>query len=78
MIAGEIKIKQPIENNLAIYHDIGNIVTGQRNVYATYCLLEHYCFIEAWKIPTIDFRKKQVLDVNTKARQQVSFNGNLN
>ena len=52
------------------------IAIGQGDNYTNGCLLD-YNYFKKHKMIAIDLRKKQALDVNPKAIQQINFTGNL-
>ena len=58
------------------YDSIQKISIGQVDDYATDCLLEHNYF-KKYKIIAIDLSKRQALDADPKAIQQINFTGNL-
>ena len=68
---------QPINSELKSYEDILNIATGQQDDYITGCLLDYSYFKENYKMIAIDLSKQQVLDVDSRAIQQINFTANL-
>ena len=77
MIDGKNSFHQPIKNNKITYENIRKIATGQGNDYTTGCLLDYSSFKENDKMITIDISKKQSLDADLKAIQQINFRANL-
>ena len=69
MINGENFFDQPIKNNKVTYENVRNVSTGQGNDYTTGCLLD--------KMIAVDLSKKQALDANPRANQQINFTANL-
>ena len=54
-----------------------NRATGEGDDYTTRCLLDYNCFNKYYKMISIDLHKKQALDADPKAIQQISFTGTL-
>ena len=52
------------------YENIRKIATGQRNHYATSCLLDYRDFKENYKMTAIDLSKQQALDADPGAIKQ--------
>ena len=77
MIDGKNFLDQPVKNNKATYENIGKIATGQRDDYATGCLLDYICFKTYYKMIPADLSKHQVLDADPKAIQQTNFTSNI-
>ena len=59
------------------YENIRKIATGQGDDYTSGCLLDYNYFKNYYKMVAIDLSKKQVLDLDLKAMQQINFTGNL-
>ena len=76
MIDGRNFFDQPLTNNLRIY--MWKIATGQRDNYATGCLLDCNYFNGYYKMITIDLSRQQAHDADPKAIKQMNFTGNLN
>ena len=76
MIDGQNFFNQPVKNDLRKYDSIQKIATGQGDDYTTHCLLDYIYFNNYYK-REIDLCKKQPLDANSKAIQQINFTGNL-
>ena len=68
---------QPINSKLKTYENIRKIATGQGNDFTTGCLLDYSYFKENYKMIAIDLSKQQVLDVDSRAIQQINFTANL-
>ena len=77
MINGENFFDQPIKNNKLTYENIRKIATGQGDDYTTGCLLDYSYFTDTYKIITVDLSKKQALDADSRATQQINFIANL-
>ena len=77
MIDGKNFFDQPIKDNKVTYENIRKITTGQRDDYATSCLLDFIYFKKYYKMIAIDLSKQQVLDDNPNAIQQINFTANL-
>ena len=68
---------QLVRNNLRTYESIRKIETGQRDDYATGCLLNYDYFKDYYKMIAIDLRKQQALNADRQAIQQINFTGTL-
>ena len=77
MTDGQNFFDQPVRTNLITYDSIPKIVTGQRDEYATACLLDYPCFKEHYKLIATELSKQQAFDADRKAKQQISFTGSL-
>ena len=77
MIDGKNFFDQPINSDLKTYENIRKIATGQGDDYTTGCLLDYSYFKENYKMIAIDLSKQQVLDVDSRAIQQINFTANL-
>ena len=77
MIDGNIYFDQPINSDFKAYENIRKVATGQRDDYATGCLLDCPYFKESYKIIAIDLSKQQTLDADPRYIQQISFTANL-
>ena len=77
MIDGKNFFDQPINSTNKTYENIRKIATGQRDDYATGCLLDYYYFKDHYKMIAIDLSKQQVLDADPRAIQQINFRANL-
>ena len=77
VIDGRNFFEQPVKNNFITYDNIWKIATGQGDDYTTGCLLDYNYFTNYYKLIAIDLSKKQALDADPKAIQQISFTANL-
>ena len=77
MIDGRNFFDQPIKDDLKIYDNIRRITKGHGDDYRTGCLVDYPYFKKYYKLIAIDLSKKQNLDADTKAIQQINFTGNL-
>ena len=77
MIDGKNFFDQPVKNDKVTYENIRKIATGQGDDYTTGCLLDYSYFKENYKMIAIDLSKQQVLDVDSRAIQQINFTANL-
>ena len=77
MTDGKNFFDQPINSDLKTYENILKIATGQGDDYTTGCLLDYSYFKENYKMIAIDLSKQQVLDVDSRAIQQINFTANL-
>ena len=57
--------------------NISKYKSGQGDNYTTGCLLDYNYFKKHPKMIPIDWCKKEALDADPKAIQQISFTGNL-
>ena len=73
MIDGKNFFDQPVKNTKITYENFRKIVTGQGDHYTTDCLLDYSFFINSYKVIAIDLSKKQELDADTRAIQQINF-----
>ena len=67
----------PVRDNIRTYDNIRYILTGQGDDYTTGYFLDYNYFKEHYKIIAIDLRKKQEIDSDPKAIQQINFTKNL-
>ena len=77
MIDGRNFFDQPIDRMGKTYKNIRKIAAGQRDDYATGCLLHYPYFKENFKMIAIDLSKQQDLDADPRAIQQINFIANL-
>ena len=68
---------QVLKNYLTTYDTIRQIATGQGDDYTAGCLLDYTCFEKYCKLIEIYFSKKQKLDPDPEAIQNITFTGNL-
>ena len=59
------------------HENIRKIVTGQGDDYRIGCLLDYPNFKENYEIIAIGLSRKQVLDADPRAIQQINFTANL-
>ena len=71
------KIDQPINNMIKTYENIRKITIGQGDEYTAGCLLDYTYFKKYYKMSAIDLSKKQALDTDPKAIQQINFTAKL-
>ena len=69
MIDGRSFFDQPVKNNSMTYDNIQKIATGQ--------LLDYNYLNNYYKMIAIDLSKKEALDDDPKAIQQINFTANL-
>ena len=77
MINGENFFDQPIKNNKITYDNIRKIATGQGDDYTTGSLLDYPYFANTYKMIAVDLSKKQALDADPRAIQQINFTANI-
>ena len=77
MIDGKNFFDQPINSELKTYENIRKVATGKGGDYTTGCLLDYSYFKENYKMIAIDLSKKQALDADPRAIQQINFTANL-
>ena len=77
MINGENFFDQPIKNNKVTYQNIRKIATGQGDDYTTSCLLNYQYIKDYYKIIAINLSKRQAVDADPRAIQQINFIANL-
>ena len=77
MIDGKNFFDQPVNSMNKTYENIGKIATGQGGDYTTTCLVDYSYFKDHYKIIAIDLSKRQALDADPRAIQQVNFTANL-
>ena len=70
MIDGKNIFDQPVKNDKVTYENI-------RDDYTTGCLLDYNYFKKYYKMTAVDLSKKQALDADPKAIQQINFIANL-
>ena len=73
MINGENFFDQPIKDNKVTYKNIRNIATGKGDDYRSGCVLDYSYINDTYKMITIDLRKQQALDADSRAIQQINF-----
>ena len=77
MIDGRNVFDQPINSMNKTYENIRRIATGRGVGYTTGCLLDYSYFKGKYKMIAIDLSKRQALDVDPRAIQQINFTPNL-
>ena len=76
MINGPNLFDQSVKNNLITYDKIQKISTGELDDYTTDSLLDYNYLNNYNKMIVIDLTKKQTLDADPKAIQQMNFTAN--
>ena len=71
MIKREKFFDQPINDNKVTYESIRKIATGKGDDYTTGCLLDYTYFIDNYEIIALDLSRKQALDADPRAIQQI-------
>ena len=66
---------QPINDSIKQYDEIKKISTGQGEDYTTGCLLDFSYFEKKYRLIAADLSKQKVLDVDSRAVQQIIFIG---
>ena len=77
MIDGKNFFDQPVKNNKVTYENIRKIAAGQGDDYASGCLLDYISFKNYYKMSAVELSKRQALDADPKATQQINFTANL-
>ena len=77
IINGENFFDQPIKNRGVTYDNIRKIAIGYGDDNTTGCLLDYPYFIDTYKMIAVDLSKKQALDTDPRAIQQINFTANL-
>ena len=75
MIDGKNFFDQPINNITKTYENIRKIPTVQGNT--TSCLLDYSYLKDQYKMTAMNLSKKQDLDADPRAIQQISYTANL-
>ena len=73
----QILFDQPVKNDMRTYEFIPKSTSGQDNDYTTGCLLDFLWFKEHYNLIAIDLSKRQALNADPKAVQQINVTGNL-
>ena len=76
VINGENFFDQPIKNKVT-YDNIRKIAISQGDDYTTCCLLDYPYFKDTYKMIAVDLSKRQALDADPRAIQQINFTANL-
>ena len=77
MIDGTNLFDQLINNQNKTSKNVRKIAIGHGDDYTTDCLLDYCYFKENYKLIAIDLSKKQALDGDPRAIQQIDFTANL-
>ena len=77
MIGGKNVFDQPVKSDKVTYENIRKIAIGQGDDYTTGCLLDYTYSKKKYKMIAIVLSKKQSLDPDPKAIQQINFTANL-
>ena len=79
MVDGRNFFYHPRKNDLKTYNNIRKTATGQGDDYTTRCWLYYRLplFQKNYELISIDLSKKQKLDADPKAMQQINSAGNL-
>ena len=77
LIDGRNFHEQPINNQIKKYDEIRKIATGQRDYYATGCLLDYQYFKYHYQLIAGDLSEQKELDANSRSVQQIEFSGML-
>ena len=78
MIDRENLFDQSVKNNLWTYNNIKKITISEWDDYTTGYFLDYNYFKNYYKMITIDLSKKQALNADKNAIQQINFIGTLN
>ena len=76
-IDGKKFFDQPIRNDMRIYDYVRKIAIGPGDDHTTGCLIDYLYFKKSYRLIATDLIKKQVLDADAKAIQQIHFTGKL-
>ena len=77
MIDGKNFFNQPLKNDKITQNNIRKIAAGQGDDYTTGYLLDYVYFKKYYKMIAIDLIKRQALDADPRAIQQINFTANL-
>ena len=77
MIDGRNVFHQPVKSDMRTYDSVRKIAIGQRDDYATGCLMDYNYFNNYYKIIAMYLSKQQAFDADPNAIQQIKFSGNL-
>ena len=77
MIDGRNFFDQAIDSMTKTYENIRKIAVGQRDDYTTGCLLDYTYFKENYKMIAVDLSKRQELDADPRAIEQINVTANL-
>ena len=73
MIDGQNFFDKPVKSNLRTYDNIRKIAIGQRDDYATSCLLHYNHFNKYYKLIVIDLSKNKHLILIHKQYQKLNL-----
>ena len=68
---------QPINDQIKKYDKIRKVATGQRDYYATGCLLDYQYFKDHYQLIAVDLSEQKELYANSRSVQQIEFSGTL-
>ena len=77
MIDGRNFFDQPINSMSKTYENIREIATGRGDDYTTGCLLDYPYFKKNYKMIAVDLSRRNGLDADPRAIQQINFTSNL-
>ena len=66
-----------VRYNLITYNSIQKLSTDQEDDYTSGCLLDYNYFKNCYQMTAIDLSKQEALTPDSKAIQEINFNGNL-
>ena len=75
LIDGTNFYDQPINDLVKQHDEVRKVSTGQGDDYATGCLLDYVYFKDNYKLIAVDLSKRKALDADTRAIQQIVFQG---
>ena len=75
LIDGRNFYDQPINDLIKQYDEVRKVSTGQDDVYTTGCLIDYAYFRDNYKLITVDLSKQKALNADSRAVQQVVFQG---
>ena len=75
LIDGTDFYDQPINDLVKQHDEVRKVSTGQGDDYATGCLLDYVYFKDNYKLIAVDLSKQKALDADTRAIQQIVFQG---
>ena len=68
---------QPINDSIKQYDEVRKISMAQGDDYTTGCLLDYSYFEDNYRLIAADLSKQKVLDVDSRAIQQIIFTGTI-
>ena len=75
MINGRNFYDQPINDIIKPCDKVRKVSTGYGDDYTTGCLLDYAYYKDNCKLITVDLSKKNILDADPRAIQQIVFQG---